>query len=54
MADAEDAHGVVCEGEQDAVIAKAWPERAGQIAAKRIYVTRAGASKAKNHFEKDA
>jgi hypothetical protein len=51
VADAEDAHGVVFEREQDAVIAKAEPKRAGHVTVERIHIARAGAGKAENSFK---
>ncbi len=51
MADAEDAHGVVFESEQDTIISEAEPERSGQIAVQRIHVAGASAGEAENPFK---
>lgn len=48
MADAEDAHGVVFESEQDPVITDPEPEGAGHVAVQRIHVSGAVAGEAKN------
>jgi hypothetical protein len=51
MADAEDAHGVAFESEQDTVISEAEPERPCHIAVQRIHVAGAGAGEAENPFK---
>jgi hypothetical protein len=51
MADAEDAHGVVFESEQNTVISEPEPERAGHIAVQRIHVAGASAGEAENPFK---
>jgi hypothetical protein len=51
MADAEDAHGVVVESEQDTAISNAEPERASRIAVQRIHIARAGACEVENPFK---
>jgi hypothetical protein len=51
MADAEDAHGVVFESEQDTVISESEPERSRHIAVQRIHVAGASSGKAENPFK---
>ena len=51
MPDAEDAHSIVVEGEQHAVVAQTEPEGAGHIAVESIHVAAAGACKAENALE---
>src|SRR5665213_4098730 len=51
MADAEDAHGVVFESEQDTVISEPEPERAGHIAVQRSHVAGAGVGETENPFK---
>jgi hypothetical protein len=48
MADAENAHGVVFESEQDTIISEAGPEVAGPIAVQRIHVA---GTEAENPFK---
>jgi hypothetical protein len=51
MADAKDAHGIVFESEQDAIISEAEPERSGHIAAQRIHIAGASSGEAENPFK---
>jgi hypothetical protein len=51
VANGEDAHGAVFEGEQDTLISEPEPERSCHIAVQRIHVARASASEAENPFK---
>ena len=51
MADAEEAHGVIVNGEQDAVIANAEAKPSAEVALERDDIPGAGARKAENALE---